>query len=55
MTKIEMKLRRETKGTYLFEASGGERIIDAVYVRKSFFEKEPKSITLFIDSDEKHS
>lgn len=48
---IQMRLEKETPGTFLFKAVGIERVIDALYVRKTALGGlRPEVITVTVEA-----
>jgi hypothetical protein len=50
---IEMKLRKETKGTYVYDSVDDDAVITTVYIRKVrvFSSNPPKIINLIVEAD----
>ncbi len=50
--EVQLKLGKETKGTYRYETDDDGAVITTLYVRKSAFEgdKAPKSIRLIVET-----
>lgn len=46
--KVRMRLSRETKGTFVYEATKEDAVITTLYVKKDAYEDAPENILVIV-------